>query len=96
MVQPSLMCALDGAVRLGGRQYWRPGTNTPRRVGRPCRRASHTGTGNGFVMRKDAGHWSYFELDSRGALLFSGEPPLCVGCHAQAPADRVFGLPRTP
>jgi len=57
---------------------------------------SHTGTGNGFVMRKDAGHWSYFELDSRGALLFSGEPPLCVGCHAQAPADRVFGLPRTP
>jgi hypothetical protein len=57
---------------------------------------SHGASGNGFVMRKDAGHWSYFELDSRGVLQVSGAVVWCAGCHAQAPSDCVFGLPRGP
>ena len=57
---------------------------------------SHTASGNGYVMRKSAGVWSYFELDAQGTVLASGTPPLCVGCHAQAPSDSVFGLPRAP
>ena len=55
---------------------------------------THGTSGNGYVMRKSAGAWSYFELDSQGALLAGGAIPLCSGCHAQAPADCVFGLPR--
>ena len=57
---------------------------------------AHGATGNGFVMRKDAGHWSYFELDSRGASLVNGALAWCASCHAQAPSDHVFGLPRLP
>jgi len=57
---------------------------------------SHNASGNGFVMRKSGGVWSYFELDAQGALLANGDLALCAGCHAQAPADRVFGLPRGP
>jgi hypothetical protein len=53
-------------------------------------------SGQGFVMRKEAGQWSYFELDSRGALLAGGALAWCAGCHAQAPSDHVFGLPRAP
>ena len=55
---------------------------------------SRNANGNGFVMRKEGGHWSYFELDSRGSLLVSGPAAWCAGCHAQAPSDHVFGLPR--
>jgi hypothetical protein len=57
---------------------------------------AHNGAGNCYVMRKSAGAWSYFELDSLGTVLVSGTPALCVGCHRQAPADQVFGLPRGP
>ena len=55
---------------------------------------AHGAAGNGYVMRKSAGVWSYFELDPQGTLLAGGALPLCAGCHAQAPADQVFGLPR--
>ncbi len=57
---------------------------------------SHSASGNGYVMRKSAGVWSYFELDAQGAVLASGALALCAGCHAQAPADHVFGSPRPP
>jgi hypothetical protein len=57
---------------------------------------SHDASGNGYVMRKTAGAWSYFELDSQGSVLASGTPELCTGCHRQASADCVFGLPRAP
>lgn len=49
-----------------------------------------------FAMRKVGGQWSYFQLDAGGGLLESGNLSLCAGCHAQAPADHVFGLPRLP
>jgi hypothetical protein len=52
--------------------------------------------GNGYAMRKAGGQWTYLELDPRGGVLASGVLALCAGCHAQAPADRVFGLPREP
>jgi hypothetical protein len=52
--------------------------------------------GFGYAMRKESGHWTFLQLDARGAVLASGTLALCVGCHAQAPADHVFGLPREP
>ncbi|MET0793518.1 MAG: hypothetical protein ABW061_18500 [Polyangiaceae bacterium] len=54
------------------------------------------GAGHGYAMQKVGGAWSYFELDSQGAVLASGALPLCASCHAQAPADHVFGPPRAP
>ncbi len=57
---------------------------------------SHNASGTGYVMRKSAGIWSYFELDAQGVVLASGALALCAGCHVQAPADGVFGLPRAP
>ena len=57
---------------------------------------SHSLDGHGYAMRKANGAWSYFELDAQGGVLASGALSLCAGCHAQAPADHVFGLPRAP
>jgi len=57
---------------------------------------SHDGTGESYVMRKDSGVWSYFELDPRGTLVTGGAHTWCVECHAQAPSEQLFGLPRTP
>ena len=57
---------------------------------------SHSLGGHGYAMRKANGAWSYFELDAKGGVLASGALSLCAGCHAQAPADHVFGLPRAP
>jgi peptidoglycan/xylan/chitin deacetylase (PgdA/CDA1 family) len=54
---------------------------------------SHEHTGHGYVMRKISGNWRYFELDAMGGVLTSGQQPWCVGCHAEAPGDHVFGLP---
>lgn len=55
------------------------------------------GAGRGYAMQKSSGVWSYFELDSKGRLLASGAPlAFCAACHAQAPADHVFGPPRAP
>jgi hypothetical protein len=54
------------------------------------------GSGLGYAMRKEAGQWSYVQLDSHGGALASGALSLCAGCHAQAPADCVFGPPRLP
>jgi len=52
--------------------------------------------GRGFGMRKVGGGWRFFELDARGGVIASGALSLCAGCHSQAPADCVFGLPRGP
>ncbi|MEP7049971.1 MAG: hypothetical protein ABJB12_06440 [Pseudomonadota bacterium] len=55
---------------------------------------SASGGGLGYAMRKSSGRWSFIQLDARGGVLASGALALCAGCHAQAPADHVFGLPR--
>jgi hypothetical protein len=55
---------------------------------------SHAGSGPGYVMRKTGGRWSFLALDARGAVTASGALALCAGCHADAPTDAVFGLPR--
>jgi len=57
---------------------------------------SVTSHGLSYAMRKDGSHWSYFQLDWHGRVLAAGALSLCVGCHTQAPADRVFGPPRQP
>ena len=54
------------------------------------------GVGHGYSMRKANGAWAYFELDSKGGVLASGALSFCAGCHAQAPADHVFGPPHAP
>jgi len=55
---------------------------------------SHGGDGRGYGMRKVGGSWSFFELDANGGVTAAGPLALCAGCHAQALADSVFGLPR--
>ncbi len=48
-----------------------------------------------FAMEKQSGTWRYFSTDARGGLdprLNAGE---CARCHEAAPADSVFGLPRS-
>ncbi|MEO7036517.1 MAG: hypothetical protein ABI548_21410 [Polyangiaceae bacterium] len=57
---------------------------------------SRTNGGLGYAMRKQDQRWSFVQLDARGGVLESGALALCAGCHAQAPADQVFGLPRDP
>jgi hypothetical protein len=57
---------------------------------------AHDRAGKSYVMRKSGGAWSYFELDALGSVLVGGGPALCVGCHDQAAADHLFGLPRSP
>lgn len=53
------------------------------------------GRGPTYLMRKSAGTWSYSQLDPRGRVLAQGAAlPWCARCHAQAPGDQVFGLPR--
>ena len=52
--------------------------------------------GFGYAMLKQGGRWSFMQLDAQGGVLAAGALGLCAGCHAQAPADRVFGLPRDP
>lgn len=57
---------------------------------------AHGHEGLGYAMHKAGGRWSFIQLDARGAVLASGALAVCAGCHAQAPADQVFGLPRAP
>lgn len=57
---------------------------------------AHADDGLGYAMRKADGRWNFFQLDARGAVVARGPLALCAGCHAQAPADYVFGLPRAP
>lgn len=47
-----------------------------------------------WIMTKRAGEWSYLELDAGGRVLEEGRLVRCEGCHALAPADHLFGLPR--
>jgi len=54
------------------------------------------GNGHGYAMQKAKGAWAYFELDSKGRALESGALTFCGSCHAQAPADSVFGSARVP
>ena len=42
----------------------------------------------------EGGDWEYVVLDAEGHLEDRGKLALCARCHAEANADRVFGLPR--
>src|SRR4051812_770235 len=53
------------------------------------------GVGHSYAMQKAEGTWTYLELGARGSVLARGALTLCSGCHAQAPADHVFGSPRS-
>ena len=46
------------------------------------------------VMRRDEQRWEYWLLQPTGAIDTHGELPLCARCHADAPADSVFGPPQ--
>lgn len=47
-----------------------------------------------FVMQKQAGGWTYLVLDPKGEITAQGALTLCERCHALAPTDHLFGLPR--
>lgn len=55
---------------------------------------SHARSGAGesvFAMTKRAeGKWDFLVADPRGGVVSEGALPLCVRCHADAPADFVF------
>jgi hypothetical protein len=48
-----------------------------------------------YVMEKRSGHWSFASYAANGERLPSSAET-CAACHADAPADGVFGLPRWP
>jgi hypothetical protein len=52
----------------------------------------HAAGARGYGMHKVDGAWRFFELNAAGEVISSGALSLCAGCHAQAPADSVFGL----
>ncbi|MEO8904261.1 MAG: hypothetical protein ABI488_18020 [Polyangiaceae bacterium] len=78
--------------------YAAPVTDTVFPDGSVLLEQGHSGASPGFsyAMRKQGQRWSFVQLDARGAVLASGALALCAGCHAQAPADQVFGPPRDP
>lgn len=45
------------------------------------------------AMRRNEQGWDYWLLDPDGAIESQGQLPLCARCHADAPADNVFGPP---
>lgn len=54
-----------------------------------------------YVMEKTAGTWRFLQLDSDGVELVAPTPtgqatPACRGCHADAVADSLFGMPSRP
>jgi hypothetical protein len=48
-----------------------------------------------YVMQKTGGSWQYLLLDAVGREGSGAIPGRCAGCHADAPADHLFGLPRS-
>lgn len=46
------------------------------------------------VMQRGHQGWQYWLLAPDGAIEGHGELPLCARCHADAPADGVFGPPQ--
>ncbi|MBX3184689.1 MAG: hypothetical protein KIT72_05210 [Polyangiaceae bacterium] len=46
-----------------------------------------------YVMRKEARGWSYAILSNTGDVL-PADTRACAQCHAAAPTDHLFGLPR--
>ena len=48
------------------------------------------------VMQRREDGWEFLLLGPDGAIEQQGELPLCAGCHADAPADSVFGPPPAP
>jgi hypothetical protein len=47
-----------------------------------------------YVMEKQNGSWSFQVLGADGRPAEHGPLTLCARCHAEAPADMLFGLPR--
>ena len=50
--------------------------------------------GSVYAMTKTAnGRWSYVVARADGVIEAEGVLPLCARCHAEAPADYLFGVP---
>jgi hypothetical protein len=49
--------------------------------------------GSVYAMQKHPdGAWEYVVIAPDGAIEARGTVPLCARCHAEAPADSVFGV----
>jgi hypothetical protein len=46
-----------------------------------------------YLLEKRAGSWTATELDAEGGVV-PGDRSDCLRCHALAPTDHLFGLPR--
>lgn len=49
--------------------------------------------GSTYVMQKRAEGWAFFATDAAGRVLVGEGVRLCAGCHAEARADSLFGVP---
>jgi hypothetical protein len=43
------------------------------------------------MSKRGSGSWDYVVAEPNGAIVARGDLPLCARCHAEAPADSVFG-----
>jgi hypothetical protein len=54
--------------------------------------------GSVYAMTKlpsaTGGQWEFIVTEPDGTLLARGSLSLCAGCHDDAPADHLFGVPR--
>lgn len=48
-----------------------------------------------YAMQKDANGWQFLALDAAGRPDPEVDLTACVRCHEGAPADELFGLPRS-
>jgi hypothetical protein len=48
-----------------------------------------------YAMQKDAKGWQFFALDATGRPKPEVDLGVCLRCHEGAPADDLFGLPRS-
>jgi hypothetical protein len=48
-----------------------------------------------YAMEKTHGGWRFLSTDSEGGLDPTLDPTTCSRCHDGAPADDLFGLPRS-
>lgn len=88
-VTPAVLA--DYRTLVAGRR-WPPGT-----AAAAFHRSRESGApGSIYAMIKSADGWSYLVVDQGGRIETGSGLQLCARCHADAPADSLFGAPAAP
>jgi hypothetical protein len=88
-VSPS---AVEDYRALTAGKQWVPGTSL---VAFHLRRQDGAAASIYAMTKLPDGRWEYVVAAPDGTLEARGALPLCTRCHADAPADSLFGAPRT-